>query len=134
MPIAWRRHLHIESLCLSLVYVGATGYQGLFSYNTAVTLWYIFTYFLSTLIFLTLKKRLIQKKIHWPKNILLIKNTQFWLDFAEILAFLHTHGLTILTKFGEDWTKIVDFLLEAYFWVSVIFSKSVSMLPFHSYK
>ena len=40
---------------------------------------------------------------------------------ADILAVLSTHELIILTKFDEDWTKIVDFLLALYFWSSIIF-------------
>ena len=51
-----------------------------------------------------------------------MKNRQFYSNLAEILAMLPTHGLIILTKFDEDWTKIVDFSLVDYFWASVIFS------------
>ena len=40
------------------------------------------------------------------------KNPQFYSDLAEILVISPTHGLTILTKFDEDSTKIVDFLLS----------------------
>ena len=57
-----------------------------------------------------------KKKLHWPKNILLTKNPQFHSDFAEILAFLSTHGLTILTEFDENRNKILDFLLVVFFW------------------
>ena len=39
-----------------------------------------------------------------------MKNSQFYSDMAEILAILPTFGLIILTKFDEDWTKIVDFI------------------------
>ena len=42
---------------------------------------------------------------------LLVKNPQF----------LYTHESLILAKFHNDWVKIVDFLLIAYFWASVIF-------------
>ena len=50
------------------------------------------------------------KKITLTKNIRLIENRQFYSNLAEILAILPTHGLIILTKFDEDWTKIVNFL------------------------
>ena len=67
------------------------------------------------------------KKIQWPKNIPITKNPHFHSNLAEILAILPTHGLIILTKFDEDQTEIVDFLLVVYFWVSVIFYESVSI-------
>ena len=44
-----------------------------------------------------------------------IKNSQYYSDLAEILAVLPSHVLITLTKFDEDWTKIVDFLLVVYF-------------------
>ena len=72
-------------------------------------------------------ERLIQKKLHWPKNVLLIKNPQFYSYLAEILAILPTHGLIILTKFDGDCTKNVDFLSLVHFWASVIFFESVFM-------
>ena len=56
-----------------------------------------------------------------------MKNPQFHSDLAENLAILFTHGVVILTKFDEDWTKIVDFLLVVYFWANVIFFESVSI-------
>ena len=40
---------------------------------------------------------------------------------ANILAILSTLELIILTKFDEDGTKIVDFLLALYFLSSIIF-------------
>ena len=52
---------------------------------------------------------------------LLAKNLQYLSDFADILAILSTHELIILTKFDEDWTKIVNFLLGLYFWSSINF-------------
>ena len=52
---------------------------------------------------------------------LLAKNLQYLSDFADILAILSTHELIILIKFDEDWTKIVNFLLELYFWSIIIF-------------
>ena len=64
---------------------------------------------------------LIRKKLHWPKKIVLIKNSQFYSNVAEILSILPTHGLFIWTKFDYDRTKIVNFLSWIYFWISVIF-------------
>ena len=57
-----------------------------------------------------------------------MKNPQFYPNLAEILAKLPIHGLIILTKFDENRTKIVDFLLALYFWASIIFFESVSSL------
>ena len=48
----------------------------------------------------------------------LIKNPQFYSNLAEILALVN--GLIILTKFDEDWAKIMDILLALYFWSSII--------------
>ena len=73
-----------------------------------------------------LQQRLIHKKLHWPKNILLIKKPQFCSDLAEILAILPTNELIILTKFDWDWTKIVNSLSLVYFWASIIIFLSVS--------
>ena len=67
------------------------------------------------------------KELHWPKNIPMTKNPQFHSNLDEILALLSTHGRIILTKFDEDQTKIVDFLIVVYFWASVIFHESVSI-------
>ena len=65
--------------------------------------------------------RLIKKKLYWPKNILLTNNLHFYSDLAHILAMLSIHEIIILTKFDEDQTKIVDFLLALCFWSSIIF-------------
>ena len=60
-------------------------------------------------------QRLIKKQLYWPKNRLLTKNLQFYSNLADILAILSTHELIILTKFDEDRSKIMDFLLVVYF-------------------
>ena len=52
----------------------------------------------------------------------LIKNSPSYSDLVEILATFPIHGLIILSKFDEDWTKIVYFLSLAYFLASIIFS------------
>ena len=51
------------------------------------------------------------------KNLLLLKNLQFLPDHYETLTKegTHDHEYLILTKFRNDWVKIVDFLLKAYF-------------------
>ena len=53
------------------------------------------------------------------------KKSTMLFNLAEILAILPTHGLIILTKFDENCTKIVDFLLLAYFLASVISFESI---------
>ena len=45
----------------------------------------------------------------------LLKNPQFLSDHYEILTKEGTHEYLILTKFRNDWVKIVDFLVKAYF-------------------
>ena len=52
---------------------------------------------------------------------LLLKNTQFLRNHYETWSNCGTHELLILTKFRNDFTKIVDFLIKAYFWVSLKF-------------
>ena len=66
--------------------------------------------------------------MHWPKNLLLIKNPQFWSDWADIQAVLPIHGLVILTKFHDSRAKIADLLLIVSLWTSAIFYYSVSMI------
>ena len=46
---------------------------------------------------------------------LLLNNPQFLSDHYEILTKEGTHEDPILTKFRNDWVKIVDFLIKAYF-------------------
>ena len=43
------------------------------------------------------------------------KNPQFVSNQADIQAILPTYELFIFTKFHNDWVKIVDFLIKAYF-------------------
>ena len=56
---------------------------------------------------------------------LLIKNPQFFPNHYETWPPWPTHELLILTKFHNDWVKIVDFLIIAYFRACVIFYNSV---------
>ena len=63
-----------------------------------------------------------QKNIYyWPRN------PQFLPNQGYIKAILSTHELIIFTKFHEDWVKIVDFSIKAYFWAINIFFASVSI-------
>ena len=45
---------------------------------------------------------------------LLIENPQFLPNHNETLSNYGTHEYLILTKFRNDWIKIVDFLIKAY--------------------
>ena len=60
------------------------------------------------------------KKEHKLKTSTVIKNPQFSSNLADILAFFPPNELTILTKFDDDQTKIVDFLSSGNFLVSII--------------
>ena len=50
-----------------------------------------------------------------PRNGPLIKNPQFLSNFAETLRAWPSHGMINIWKFEQNWTKIVDFLIIAYF-------------------
>ena len=63
-----------------------------------------------------------------------MKNSQLHYDLSQILAILPTLGSIILTKFDEEKTKIVDYLLVIYFLVSVIFHESVYSSPYKWYQ
>ena len=49
-----------------------------------------------------------------PKNMLLLKNPQFSPNHYETLSKQGTHEDLILSKFHNDWVKIVNLLLLAY--------------------
>ena len=49
-----------------------------------------------------------QENQYFVKNMLLLKNPQFF-----------TNEYLIFTKFRNDWVKIVDVLIKAYFWQSI---------------
>ena len=70
------------------------------------------------------------KKVNWPRNRLLLKNLQFLPNHYETWPKLATHESLILTKFHSAWIKIVEFLIIAYIWASVIFYYSVSKSEF----
>ena len=50
-----------------------------------------------------------------------MKNPQFLAYQAQTLAILPIHEIVILIKFHDNWTKIVNFSLIAYFRASLIF-------------
>ena len=58
-----------------------------------------------------------------------MKNPQFLANQAQTLAIWPNHEMVILTKFHNNWTKIVDFSLIANFKASSIFSPQ--SLVFH---
>ena len=66
------------------------------------------------------------KKLDWLKISPVVKNLQFLSDQAEIQAILPTHELFILTKFHQNWQKIVDFVAMVKFCASPVFFASVS--------
>ena len=49
------------------------------------------------------------------KNMLLLKNPQFSPNHNETLTQICTDEYLIVSKFRNDWVKIVDFLIKAYF-------------------
>ena len=53
------------------------------------------------------------------KNMLLLKNTQFLPNHSETFLKYGTHEYPILAKFRNDWVKIVNFLIKAYFCLSL---------------
>ena len=59
------------------------------------------------------------------------KHPQFLSNQADILPIFHTHELVILTKFGNDHTKIMDFSLLAYFSGSSIFPHNACIDEIH---
>ena len=60
-----------------------------------------------------------QANVDFDKNMLLLKNAQFLPDHYETLSKLGTHEYLIVSKFRDDWVKIVDFLIKAYFRQSI---------------
>ena len=54
-----------------------------------------------------------------------MKNLQFLFNFGETLPKVPINELVNWWKFGQDWTKIREFLLIANFDASLIFHKSV---------
>ena len=60
-----------------------------------------------------------QENQYFVKNMLLLKNPQFLPNHYKFLWKWGTHDYLIFTKFRNDWDKIVDFLIKAYFWQSI---------------
>ena len=65
------------------------------------------------------------KERYWPQNWPLVKNLQFWFNLDQILSNWLSHLCDLLTKFHENWTKIVDFSLIANFEASTVLFASV---------
>ena len=55
-----------------------------------------------------------------------MKNLQFLINFDETLPKGPINEIVNWSKFGQDWTKIVEFSLIANFDASLIFYESVS--------
>ena len=60
-----------------------------------------------------------QENPYFVKNMHILKNPQFSSIHYKILSKWGTHEDLILTKFRNDWVKIVDFFIKAYFWQSI---------------
>ena len=54
-----------------------------------------------------------------------MKNLQFWCNHADFLVIWPTHVYYLLTKFHDNWTKIVEFLLMETFFMCLIFFGSL---------
>ena len=52
------------------------------------------------------------KKWKWPRNMVLLKNPQFLPNYYETWSKCPTIELVILTKFDNNWVKIVDFYYD----------------------
>ena len=63
--------------------------------------------------------RPVQPNWDLPRNMPLIKNPQFLSNFAQTFRDWSSNGLVNLSKFEQNWTKIVDFSLMAYFLASL---------------
>ena len=60
-----------------------------------------------------------QENQYFVKNMLLLKNPQFYPNHYETLSKWGPNEDFIFTKFRYDWVKIVDFLIKAYLWQSI---------------
>ena len=59
------------------------------------------------------------------RNIPLMKNPQFLSNFVQTLGYWPTHGMINFWKFEQNQTKIVNFLLMAYFLASLNWGEQV---------
>ena len=66
----------------------------------------------------TITVETVWKKWDWLKNVTLIKKSTILLLPRCYFHNLTTHGVVILTKFHQNWTKIENFLLIPYFLAS----------------
>ena len=63
-----------------------------------------------------------------------VKDSQYLPNLYETLSKSQAHEYAILIDFLVNWYKIVDFLLLAYFWTSVIFFVTVfTLLEFNPF-
>ena len=58
--------------------------------------------------------------LDWPKTLLLIKNPQLLFNLYETWWQYSSHEYFMLLEYLLDWIKIVDFLLIANFWASLL--------------
>ena len=72
-------------------------------------------------------QRVSHKKVDKAKNWLLMKNSQFWSNHADISGLLCTHLVVISTKFHKGGAKFVDFFSKAIFWSCPLFYGTPSM-------
>ena len=68
--------------------------------------------------------RLGKENVDLLKNMLLLKYPQFLPNHFESRSKWGTHKYLILTELRNDWLKIGDFLIKAYFWFTVRFFAS----------
>ena len=76
----------------------------------------------------------VKKKQDTLKNWPLVKNQQFFSNPNETWWKWLSHEAIIFTKFHEDWTKIVDFLLMAKFWTCLVFFYSDLRMFYNMWK
>ena len=58
---------------------------------------------------------MVKANLDSSKNMLLLKNLQFVPSHCETLSLKGTHEYLIVTKFHNDWVKIVDFFNKSIF-------------------
>ena len=63
---------------------------------------------------------------------LLLKNPQFLPNQDETLSIWGTREYLILTKFRNNWVKIVDFEIMTYFWARLRYVRS-HFMPVQNY-
>ena len=64
-----------------------------------------------------------------PKTCL-IKDLQFWVKFLQTFSNRSSHGLVNLSKYEQNWTRIVDFSIIPYFLSTVNWGAQVCILHY----